>query len=180
MASSLERLQKQYDVDIHWRSFELRPAGSPPISPQYRARIEASRPMLVKRAHDEYGLELNVGPSGIDSRPALIAEKYAEAQGKGAAFHAALMQAYWQQARSIDDRAVLKEIAEQVGLNTENFDDVLANPAYDAAVSADVDLAHEYGLSGVPALVFDDQYLVVGAQPYDVLKQVVEKVREET
>ncbi|TMB78350.1 MAG: hypothetical protein E6J48_12490, partial [Chloroflexi bacterium] len=122
MASSLERLQKQYDVDIHWRSFELRPAGSPPISPQYRARIEASRPLLVKRARDEYGLELNVGPSGIDSRPALIAEKYAEAQGKGAAFHAALMQAYWQQARSIDDRAVLKEITEQVGLNTENFD----------------------------------------------------------
>jgi predicted DsbA family dithiol-disulfide isomerase len=75
---------------------------------------------------------------------------------------------------------VLKEIAEQVGLSTENFDDVLANPAYDAAVAADVDLAHEYGLSGVPALVFADRYLVVGAQPYDVLKQVVEKVREET
>jgi predicted DsbA family dithiol-disulfide isomerase len=176
----LEQLQKQYDVDIHWRSFELRPAGSPPISPQYQARIEASRPMLVKRAREEYGLGLNVGPPGIDSRPALIAEKYAEAQGKGAAFHAAVMQAYWQQARSIDDRAVLKEIAEQVGLNTENFDDVLANPAYDAAVAADVDLAHEYGLSGVPALVFADRYLVVGAQPYDVLKQVVEKVREET
>ena len=176
----MERLQKQYDVDIRWRSFELRPAGSPPISPQYLARIEASRPLLAKRAHDEYGLELNVGPSGIDSRPALIAEKYAEAQGKGAAFHAAVMQAYWQQALSIDDRAVLKEIAEQVGLGTEDFDDALANPAYDAAVSADVDLAQEYGLSGVPALVFADRYLVVGAQPFDVLKQVVEKVREQT
>src|SRR5438876_851233 len=83
------------------------------------ARIETLRPMLVKRARDECGLELNVGPSGIDSRPALIAEKYAEVQGKGATFHAALMQAYWQQARSIDDRVVLKEIAEQVDLNTE-------------------------------------------------------------
>ena len=176
----MEKLEKEYDVAVHWRSFELRPAGSPPISPQRRAQIEASRPLFQKRAHEQYGLDINAGPFGIDSRPALIAEKYAEAQGKGAAFHAALMQAYWQQARSIDDRAVLKEIAEQVGLNTENFDDVLANPAYDAAVSADVDLAHEYGLSGVPALVFDDRYLVVGAQPYDVLKQVVEKVREET
>jgi predicted DsbA family dithiol-disulfide isomerase len=136
--------------------------------------------MLAKRAREEYGLELNAGPSGIDSRPALIAEKYAEAHGKGSAFHAAVMQAYWQQARSLDDRAVLKEIAEQVGLSTENFDDVLADPAYDVAVTADVDLAHEYGLSGVPALVFADRYLVVGAQPYDVLKQVVEKVREET
>lgn len=149
------------------------------MPPQYRARIEASRPMLEKRAREQYGLDLNVGPFGIDSRPALIAEKYAEAQGKGAAFHTAVMQAYWQQARSIDERAVLKEIAEQVGLSSENFDDVLANPAYDAAVSADVELASEYGLTGVPALVFADRYLVVGAQPYEVLKQVVEKIRAE-
>jgi predicted DsbA family dithiol-disulfide isomerase len=135
--------------------------------------------MLEKRAREQYGLDLNVGPFGIDSRPALIAEKYAEAQGRGATFHKAVMQAYWQQARSIDDKAVLKEIVEQVGLSSENFDDVLANPAYDAAVSADVDLAREYGLTGVPALVFADRYLVVGAQPYEVLKQVAEKILEE-
>ena len=135
--------------------------------------------MLEKRAREQYGLDLNVGPFGIDSRPALIAEKYAEAQGRGATFHKAVMQAYWQQARSIDDKAVLKEIVEQVGLSSENFDDVLANPAYDAAVSADVDLAREYGLTGVPALVFADRYLVVGAQLYEVLKQVAEKILEE-
>jgi predicted DsbA family dithiol-disulfide isomerase len=40
-------------------------------------------------------------------------------------------------------------------------------------------LAREYRLDGVPALVFAERYLVVGAQPYDTLKQVVEKVQEE-
>ncbi len=135
--------------------------------------------MLVKRAREEYGLAMNVGPFGIDSRPALIADKYAEAQGKGATFHEAVMQAYWQQARSIDEKGVLKEIAEQVGLSTENFDDVLASLTFDAEVSTDVELAHEYGLTGVPALVFADRYLVVGAQPYDTLKQVVEKILKE-
>jgi predicted DsbA family dithiol-disulfide isomerase len=135
--------------------------------------------MLEKRAREQYGLEMNVGPFGIDSRPTLIAEKYAETQGKGDAFHKTVMQAYWQQARSIDDKDVLKEIAEQVGLSTENFDDVLASPTFDAEVSADVELAHEYGLTGVPALIFADRYLVMGAQPYDTFKQVVEKVLEE-
>ena len=72
-----------------------------------------------------------------------------------------------------------KEIAEHVALNTEHFDDVLANLAFDAEVTADIDLAQEYGLTAVPALVFADRYLVVGAQPYEVLKQVVEKVLEE-
>src|SRR5437660_8793002 len=164
---------------MHWRSCELRPAGSPPITPQRQAQIETSRPLFQKRAREQYGLDIHAGPFGIDSRPALIAEKYAESQGKGETFHKAVMQAYWQQARSIDDKAVLKEIAEQVGLNSENFDDALANPVFDAEVSADVDLPQEYGLSGVPALIFADRYLVVGAQPYDVLKQVVEKIQVE-
>jgi len=175
----LEKLENNYDIAIHWRSFELRPAGSPPISPQYRARIEASRPIFEKRAREQYGLEINRGPTGIDSRPALVAEKYAESQGKGEVFHKAVMQAYWQQARSIDDTNVLKEIAEQVGLNVENFDDELANPTFDAQVTADVELAHEYGLTGVPALVFANKYLVMGAQPYEVLQQVADKILEE-
>src|SRR5437764_3021007 len=120
---------------MHWRSFELRPAGSPPISPQRRAQIEASRPLFQKRAREQYGLEIHAGPFGIDSRPALIAEKYAESQGKGDAFHKAVMHAYWQEARSIDDTNLLKELAEQVGLSTEDFDAILTSPAFDAQVS---------------------------------------------
>ncbi|MDQ2903265.1 MAG: DsbA family protein [Chloroflexota bacterium] len=175
----MEKLAKNYDVAIHWRSFELRPAGSLPISPQHLKQIEASRPRLQQMARDQYGLEINAGPFGIDSRPALIADKYAESQGQGATFHDAVMQAYWQQARAIDDVAVLQEIAEQTDLPTENFAAILADPALDAQVSADVQLAHEYGLTGAPALVFADRYLVMGAQPYEVLKQVVEKILKE-
>lgn len=135
--------------------------------------------MFAQRAREQYGLEINAGPFGIDSRPALIAEKYAESQSKGEVFHKAVMHAYWQEACSIDDKGVLQEIAAQVGLATENFDEILAAPAFDAAVSADVDLAHDYGLDAVPALVFADKYLVMGAQPYEVLKGVVEKVQGE-
>jgi predicted DsbA family dithiol-disulfide isomerase len=149
------------------------------MPPEYRRRIEASRPMFNKRAREQYGLEINSGPFGINSRPALVAEKYAESQGKGETFHKAVMDAYWQQARSIEDTNVLKEITQHVGLNTENFEDVLTNPTYDAEVSADIELAREYRLDGVPALVFEEKYLVVGAQSYDTLKQVIEKIQEE-
>lgn len=149
------------------------------MPPEYRRRIEASRPMFNKRAREQYGLEINSGPFGINSRRALVAEKYAESQGKGEAFHKAVMDAYWQQARSIEDTNVLKEIAEQVGLDTENFESILADPAYDAEVSADIELAREYRLDAVPALVFAEKYLVVGAQPYNTLKQVIEKIQEE-
>ncbi|GAC1408414.1 MAG: DsbA family oxidoreductase [Ktedonobacteraceae bacterium] len=175
----MEKLQQHYDVAISWRSFELRPSGSPPISPQKLAQIDATRPRFEQMARDQYGLEVHSGPFGIDSRLALIADKYAESQGTGEAFHKAVMNAYWQEARSIDELNVLKEIAENVGLNVEQFEIALKDPYFDAEVSADVELAHEYGLNGVPALIFGNKYLVSGAQPYDMLKRVVEKVQEE-
>ena len=79
----------------------------------------------------------------------------------------------------ISDINVLQEIAASVGLDTENFLSSLENPEFDAEVSADIDLARQYRLDGVPALVFAEKYLVMGAQPYNVLKQVVERVQAE-
>jgi predicted DsbA family dithiol-disulfide isomerase len=90
------------------------------------------------------------------------------------------MRAYWQEACDISDLNVLQEIAQSVGLDTENFASKIKNPEYDAQVSADIDLANEYGLDGVPALVFAEKYLVMGAQPYSVLQQVVERVQAES
>jgi predicted DsbA family dithiol-disulfide isomerase len=149
------------------------------MPPEYRARIEASRPGLRATARQQYGLELNEGPFGIDSRPALIGAKYAEAMGQGEAYHRAVFVAYWQQAADISDRAALAEIAESLGLERAAFLAALAAPAFEAAVDADIEQARAYNLTGVPALVFADKYLVVGAQPYPVLKQAVDQVRAE-
>jgi predicted DsbA family dithiol-disulfide isomerase len=166
-------------LDIHWRSFELRPAGGPPIPPEYRARIEAFRPQLLQVARERYNRELNQGPFGIDSRPALIGAKFAEQQGVGAAYHDRVMCAYWQEARDISDRAVLAELAEAVGLASGALLAALDDPTYDAAVQQDIDLARQYGLNGVPALVFDNRYLVSGAQPVDVLRRIVAQIAGE-
>lgn len=176
----MDRLSTQFpEVDIHWRSFELRPQGSPPMPPEYRARIEAGKPQLYRTAREQYGLELNQGPMGIDSRPALIGAKYAEAQGRGAAYHRAVFQAYWQQAQDISDLQVLGGLAEQAGLDREGFLAALGDPAYAAAVDDDIAQAQAYGLGGVPATVLADRYLVSGAQPYAYLEQAVRQVLAE-
>jgi predicted DsbA family dithiol-disulfide isomerase len=46
-------------------------------------------------------------------------------------------------------------------------------------VQQDIDLARQYGLNGVPALVFDNRYLVSGAQPADMLRRVVDQIAAE-
>jgi predicted DsbA family dithiol-disulfide isomerase len=175
----LDRLQREEPITVAWRSFELRPKGSPPMPPEYRARIEAARPQLYATARSQYGLELNMGPFGVDSRPALIGAKYAEAQGRGEAYHRAVFAAYWQHAADIGDLAVLAGVAEGAGLDRDGFLAALGDQANEAAVDADIAQAQAYGLSGVPALVFAGKYLVVGAQPYPTLKQAAAQVRAE-
>ncbi len=163
-------------MEIVWHSYELHPKGSPPIPPEYLARIKATEPRLVKMAHEQYGLELNRGPMGIPSRAALIGAKYAEAQGKGPQYHNAVLHAYWQRANNIGDLDVLAQIAQSVGLEREPFLAALKDNQYEMQVEADIEQAYYYGLTGVPALIFGERYLVSGAQPYEVLRQVVEKV----
>lgn len=168
----------QPPIVVRWHSFELRPAGSPPMPPEYRERIEAGRPQLYAMARERYGRELNAGPFGANSRLALIGEKFAEHAGQGEAFHDGVMAAYWAEARDISDREVLAEVAAASGLERSAFLAALDNPLYDRMVQDDIDSARRYGLNSVPALVFDNKYLVSGAQPVEGLRQVVARLRE--
>lgn len=163
-------------MTIHWHAYELRPAGGPPLPDWYRQRIEANRPALYERARNEYGLEMNPGPFGINSRPALVGVKYAESQGAGNAFHDAALKAYWQEAAALDDLDVLAGIAASVGLDADAFRAALTDSEFVDAVDRDIAQAQEFGLQGVPALVFAGKYLVPGAVPYDTLVQVVDEV----
>lgn len=177
MFFGLEKLKTEFDVRVHWRSYELRPAGSPPVPPEYKARIEAARPRFAQSMRDELGVDIVSGPFGIDSRPALVLGKYAEAQGVGDAFHIATLEAYWQRGEDISDRDVLGRLAAGAGLDAAAIDSAIADPAMIDLVDADIAQAREYGLDGVPAVVLDNKYLVMGAQPYDTFVSAVKRAQ---
>jgi predicted DsbA family dithiol-disulfide isomerase len=175
---SLKQLQTTHEIDLHWRAYELRPAGSPPIPPWYAARIEQARPRFHEMMQTTYGMTINEGRFGITSRKALIGAKVAEAHAAdgGYGYHDAVLRAYWMEARDISELDVLREIAAAVGMDADAFVTALDDPAYDDAVSADVHEAALKGLSGVPALIFDGKFLLSGAQPVEVLRHVVERL----
>jgi len=138
------------------------------------------RPQLEQIARERYGLVLNAGPFGINSRPALIGAKFAEAQGVGEAYHDAVFRAYWQEAQDIGDTAVLTEIAAAVGLDPAAFQAALDDSRWLMAVTDDVYQAQALGLNAVPAILFAGKYLVSGAQPYPTLVRVLAQVEDET
>lgn len=178
-STSVEKLQESHGVTVSWKAYELRPAGSPPISPEYLARIEASTPRLELMAKTQYGIKLNRGEFPIDSRPAHIGMKYAETQGKGEEYHNRAFEAYWLEAQDISNLEILAGLAEEVGLEREAFLASLKNPDLDAQVSNDQMTAYQYQLRGVPAMIFENKYYIPGAQPYDELVRFVEQLERE-
>ncbi|MBP8001730.1 MAG: DsbA family protein [Chloroflexi bacterium] len=172
----MERLKLSHGVTVTWHAYELRPQGSPPLPEEYKQYIEAARPRLEAIAREHYGLELHPGPTGQSSRLAHIGGKVAAALGQSEAYHRVVLQGYWQEGQAIGNRDVLADLAVSAGLNRADFLAGLDDPQYDEAVTADVEQAFQYGLGGVPALIFAHKYLVSGAQPYTTLVQVTEKV----
>lgn len=175
---SVEKLRETHDITVTWHSYELRPPGSPPMSAAKRAQIEQAWPRLQQMAREHYEVEINQGHFMVDSRPALIGAKFAEEQGQGNAYHQAVMSAYWEHARDIEDQAVLAEIAVTVGLDREAYLASLSQPDYEALVDTDILLATEMELNGVPALLFEHKYLIPGAQPYEELVKALAYVQQ--
>ena len=128
-------------------------------------------------AREQYGLLMKPGPFNFNSRFALIGAKYAEAEGHGPAFHAEIMRRYWLESEDVGDRAVLITIADSLGMSRDEFLSALDDPRYVEAVEQEKAQARAYGLDAVPAMVFADKYLVSGAQPYEVLTEVVERIQ---
>jgi predicted DsbA family dithiol-disulfide isomerase len=89
------------------------------------------------------------------------------------------MNAYWLQARSLEDTQVLQDIAEQVGLDRASLLEALEDRSFGALVDADLMQATNREISGVPAVVFNGKYILAGAQPYAVFKRLLDQVSEQ-
>ena len=128
----------------------------------------------MKGLMDAEGLPYGRRTHTYNSRLAQELGKWADTQPGGEALHDALYKAYFMDARNIGDPEILVELAESVGLPTEEARSVLADRRFKEAVDADWAKSHRYGVTGVPTFVAD-RYGVVGAQPYEVLEQLLDK-----
>lgn len=175
--SGLDSLRETHTLQIEWKAFELRPAGSPPIPAEYRARIRAGNAQMLTIARERFGLEMQ----GVEPKEpgasflAHVGAKYAIENGKGPDYHHAVFAAHWQEEKDITSVEVLVEIATRLGLDEAEFRAALEHPRYAAQVREEAEWAYRHGVGGVPAIIFGNRYLVSGAQPVEVLREVAER-----
>ena len=174
----IEKLKAEHNVKVEWVHFPLHPdtpaegraladlfAGR---SPEQRKAMQAQ----MKARMDAEGLPYGERTHTYNSRLAQELGKWADTQPGGEAFHDAMFRAYFVEARDISQPAVLLEIARQVGLSIDSAREVLEKRTFKDAVDADWKLSRQYGITGVPTFVVGRRG-VVGAQPYEVLEQLV-------
>lgn len=180
--SSLDELAKVEDVEIIWKSFELRPLGAPPMpkaqEEAYKERIADAWPRTKQTAKDHFGVDMEHHRWGIKSRIALEGAKYAEEKGFGEPYHEAMFKAHFIEDRDFGDVEVLGDLAVEIGLDREEFSAAIEKDLYSEQVDQDVTQAHNYGIQGVPGIIIEEKYFVSGAQPFEALKEIVQKVKD--
>jgi predicted DsbA family dithiol-disulfide isomerase len=173
----IDELKKNYEIRVRWVAFPLHPET--PENGQTLEDLFAGRPVDIegmkkrlKQVADELGLPLGDRKKTFNSRLAQELAKWAESQGKGDPFHAAVFRAYFVDRKNIGKIDELVRLASSVGLSEEEAQYVLESRTFREAVDADWSRSRTLGITAVPTFVMGRQ-TAVGFQPYDVLEQLV-------
>ena len=175
----VEKLKAAYQIETKLVHFPLHP--DTPLEGRSMAEFYAQRGIDPEAAYqrmktlmDAEGLPYGRRTHSYNSRLAQELGKWADTQPGGERIHDELYKAYFVDAKNLADIDLLVEIAVSVGLPADEARAVLQERRFKDAVDADWSKSHRYGVTGVPTFVVD-RYGVVGAQPYEVMEQLVQK-----
>ena len=176
----VDRLNQEYGnrVELSWSAFELRPEPVPLPPPRDPARVQRWRESVLPMAADR-GLVLKLPPVAPRTRLTFQAVEIARDQGKFDALHRAIFRAFFADGRDIGEARVLADLGASAGLDPAELERALETNAYLPRVLAQEQLAHDIGVTGVPAMFVGDDLRtaepVIGAVPYERLAAAVDR-----
>lgn len=176
--SSLDKAKQKVPLEVEWKAFELRPGGSLP-EPGYMTMIQSRWPQTIEMGR-QYGVEMKSHSFGINTRPAHQALKIIErmAPQQAEAYNAAVFRAYFEDDEDIGEIDVLVRLANTLGIDGYMLRErLLADEALEEVLQEEQS-AFQNGISGVPAFIFKDKYLLSGVCPPEQIERIVHQVRE--
>lgn len=88
--------------------------------------------------------------------------------------------AYFEHGQDIGDLETLVRIGSMFGMEEDRLRRGLADATIREQVEAEAREARRLGVSGVPFFVINDKYAFSGAQPSEVITQILEKITKES
>jgi predicted DsbA family dithiol-disulfide isomerase len=186
LESALEKFPHRDSVEVVWRSFQLDPSVPegethptlPALAAKYGASVEQMRANMahVEQMAAGEGLEYHLadGISGNTLRAHELLHLAAE-HGLRNQLKERLLHAHFEEGRSVFDIDELVALGAEVGLDENEAREALTDRRFLAAVHEDAATAQALGATGVPFFVVDRKYGAAGAQPAELLLQILER-----
>jgi predicted DsbA family dithiol-disulfide isomerase len=186
LETALERFPHRDQVEVVWRSFQLDPtipegetfAGLAAAAAKYGRSVEEWRAMQERIEETAAGEGLHYDLANRATGNTLRAHELlhlATEHGKGPEMKERLLHANFEEGRSVFDVDSLIALATEIGLDEEEVREALTDRRYRAAVQEDAATAQALGATGVPFFVVDRKYGAAGAQPPELLLQLLER-----
>jgi predicted DsbA family dithiol-disulfide isomerase len=182
--SALAGFEGAEDVSVRWRSFELDPtapaarerSGAEHLAEKYgmsvdeaRARQQHLRDMAAGDGLD-MRFDLTRGGNTFDGHRVL---QLAAEHGLQTEMKERLMRAHHTEGELVSHHETLVRLADEVGV--PGAAEMLASDRFAAKVREDEQLARGLGINAVPTFVVDRRLGVAGAQPPEVLLELLRK-----
>jgi predicted DsbA family dithiol-disulfide isomerase len=175
--------------DVRWRPYRLDPTipkGGMDRQAYMRAKF-GDDPMAIVEMHKQIasegakdGIEFDFAairrrPDTLDSHRLI---RWAEAAGVQDEVVERLFIAYFENGEDIGDIRVLADIADLCGMDGVEVAQMLESDTDAALVAREDQIAHEMGVTGVPAMIFGSKLAVSGAREPDMLAVVIDRVAD--
>lgn len=189
LKQALELCGDETPLRVRWKPYQLNPKM--PIegverqsyyAAKFGSAVSANQLIanITANAH-EAGLEIDY--ARIERVPNTLAAHrliwFAEHGDTQDAVVEALFRAYFIEGRDLGDHTVLVDIAQEVGLDRARVDAFLSSDVALEHIQGEAKQAHNSGIQGVPAFVFNGRYLFSGAQSPETislsLKRAIKK-----
>jgi predicted DsbA family dithiol-disulfide isomerase len=187
LASALD--EKGVDHEIHWHPFELNPNMVPEgedmrahLIKKYQITPEQSdenRANMVARGEElAFTFNFNDGFRMHNTFNTHQLLHWANEQDRKHGLKQALFTAHFTDGRNLSDTDVLVDIAAEIGLDRDEATAVLADQRFASDVRQEQEFWTKQGISGVPAVVFDQKHLVTGAQGVENYKSMLGQLEQ--
>jgi predicted DsbA family dithiol-disulfide isomerase len=184
-SATVHKLQPEFGFAIEPHGFQIHPewpAEGLELAHHPRMMDPKARELIwkhIRELAEAAGLEMKPPEVLANSRLALQAAAFARDKGCGEKFDQRIYQAYFSEGLNIGLRAVLVDLATDVGLDRAEAEQALDSKDYAYHLEQDTKLARELGVTGVPAF-FLGPYSFGGAQSEGLMREIFRRYGEST
>lgn len=199
LQKGLAQLEGEIEADIRWHAFELNPDMPPEgeestahIARKYGSTPDQSKAVQGRMREAAQNAGVSLDYQGEDPEPprwmwnTFDAHKLltwaGEAHGaeKQTELKLALFEAHFNRRRQIGDHGVLLDVADSVGLDRAAAEAALASEEWAHKVRAEERAAWDFNITGVPAMIVENKFMIPGAQPPEAYADALRRVAQKT